>query len=183
MRMPILKIGAIAFCKVYGTSMSMWMESTCIRTVTEYLEKCCLGWYRSQWGKYSEVLGEAKSMKKDRTNWVSFFLWLWDCGLDGVKLILVYMYLGVEKSVNEALSFAGWLHLHQDRYINLWNTLNSIPIQSWNRHINNKISISPYPRPAVADSRHVSTFLYLFFLGGISKAFEKITETKLFYYE
>ena len=43
MRMPILKIGVIAFCKVYGTSMSMWMESTCIRTVTEYLEKCCLG--------------------------------------------------------------------------------------------------------------------------------------------
>lgn len=81
------------------------------------------------------------------------------------------------------LSFAGWLHLHQNRYINLWNTLNSIPIQSQNRHIQNKISISHYPRPAVVDSRHVSTFLYLFFLGGISKAFEKITETKLFYYK
>lgn len=52
-----------------------------------------------------------------------------------------------------------------------------------NRHIENKISISPYLRPAVADLRHVSTFLYLFFLGGVSKAFEKITETKLFYYE
>lgn len=105
---PYWKIGVIAIYKVYSTSMFMCMESIYILTGAEYLESAVLVDIVVDNNKYNEVLGSAKSMKKDRTSWVSFFLWLWDCGLDGVKLIVFYTYLGIEKSVNEDTSIC-WL--------------------------------------------------------------------------
>lgn len=54
----------------------MCMESIYILTGAEYLESAVLVDIVVDNNKYNEVLGSAKSMKKDRTSWVSFFLWL-----------------------------------------------------------------------------------------------------------
>ena len=37
---------------------------------------------------YREVLGAAEGMKEDKASWVSFFQWLRERGLKGVKLIV-----------------------------------------------------------------------------------------------
>ena len=40
-------------------------------------------------------------MKEDKASWVSFFQWLWGCGLNGVKLMVGDKYLGMLEAVGE----------------------------------------------------------------------------------
>ena len=50
---------------------------------------------------YREVLGAAEGVKEDKASWVSFFQWLKDRGLDGVKLIVGDKCLGMLEAVGE----------------------------------------------------------------------------------
>ena len=50
---------------------------------------------------YHEVSGTTESMKEDKTSWVSFFQWLRDRGLDGVKLVVGDKCLGMLEAAGE----------------------------------------------------------------------------------
>ena len=50
---------------------------------------------------YREVLGAAEGMKEDKASWVSFFQWLRNRGLDGVKLIVGDKCLGMLEAIGE----------------------------------------------------------------------------------
>ena len=50
---------------------------------------------------YREVLGAAEGMKEDKASWVSFFKWLRERGLEGVKLIVGDKCLGMLEAVGE----------------------------------------------------------------------------------
>ncbi len=50
---------------------------------------------------YREVLGAAEGMKEDNASWVSFFQWLRNRGLDGVKLVVGDKCLGMLEAVGE----------------------------------------------------------------------------------
>ncbi len=48
-----------------------------------------------------KVLGAAESMKEDKASWVSFFQWLCNRELDGVKLIVGGKCLGMLEAAGE----------------------------------------------------------------------------------
>ena len=50
---------------------------------------------------YREILGAAEGMKEDRESWRSFFLWLKERGLKGVKLIVGDKNLGMPETIGE----------------------------------------------------------------------------------
>ena len=50
---------------------------------------------------YREVLGAAEGMKEDKASWKSFFQWLRERGLNGVKLIVGDKCLGMLEAVGE----------------------------------------------------------------------------------
>ena len=50
---------------------------------------------------FREVLGAAEGMKEDKASWVNFFQWLRGRGLDGVKLIVGDMCMGMPEAVGE----------------------------------------------------------------------------------
>nr|ACN23795.1 transposase [Clostridium sp. enrichment culture clone 7-14] len=53
---------------------------------------------------YREVLGAAEGMKEDKASWVSFFQWLKERGLDGVKLIVGDKCMGMLEAVGRSVS-------------------------------------------------------------------------------
>jgi transposase-like protein len=53
---------------------------------------------------YREIIGAAEGMKEDKESWKSFFLWLKERGLDGVKLVIGDKSLGMLEAVNEVYS-------------------------------------------------------------------------------
>lgn len=55
---------------------------------------------------YRDVLGAAEGMKEDKASWVSFFQWLKNLGLEGVKLIVGDKCLGMLDAVGEVFSDA-----------------------------------------------------------------------------
>ena len=50
---------------------------------------------------YREVLGAAEGMKEDKASWVSFFHWLRERGLNGVKFIVGDKCMGMLETVGE----------------------------------------------------------------------------------
>lgn len=54
---------------------------------------------------YRDVLGAAEGMKEDKASWVSFFQWLKNLGLEGVKLIVGNKCLGMLDAVGEVFSY------------------------------------------------------------------------------
>ena len=50
---------------------------------------------------YREILGAAEGMKEDRESWRSFFVWLKERGLKGVRLLIGDKNLGMLETLNE----------------------------------------------------------------------------------
>ena len=50
---------------------------------------------------YLDVLDAAEGMKEDKASWVSFFQWLRERGLDGVKLVVGDKCLGMLEDVED----------------------------------------------------------------------------------
>ena len=60
---------------------------------------------------YREILGAAEGMKEDRESWRSFFVWLKERGLTGVRLIIGDKNLGMLETIPEVF----WCLLFLDR--------------------------------------------------------------------
>jgi len=50
---------------------------------------------------YREIFGVAEGMKEDHESWKNFFVWLKECGLKGVRLIIGDKCLGMLESIPE----------------------------------------------------------------------------------
>lgn len=53
-----------------------------------------------------EIIGASKGMKEDKESWRSFFVWLKERGLDGVRLIIGDKNLGMPETIAEVLPSA-----------------------------------------------------------------------------
>ena len=72
---------------------------------------------------YREVLGAAEGMKEDKASWVSFFLWLKQRGLDGVKLIVGDKCLGMLEAVGEVFPEAKYQRCIVHFYRNMFSVV------------------------------------------------------------
>lgn len=57
-------------------------------------------------GECHKALGAAEGTKGDKASWGSFFQWLCDCSLDGVKLVVGNKCLGMLEAVGEVFPAA-----------------------------------------------------------------------------
>ena len=72
---------------------------------------------------YREVLGAAEGMKEDKASWVSFFQWLKERGLDGVKLIVGDKCLGMLEAVGEVFPEAKYQRCVVHFYRNVFSVV------------------------------------------------------------
>ncbi len=72
---------------------------------------------------YREVLGAAEGMKEDKASWVSFFQWLKQRGLDGVKLIVGDKCLGMLEAVGEVFPEAKYQRCIVHFYRNMFSVV------------------------------------------------------------
>lgn len=72
---------------------------------------------------YCEVLGAAEGMKEDRASWISFFQWLKDRGLDGVKLIIGDKCLEMLEAVGEVFPEAKYQRCVVHFYRNVFSVV------------------------------------------------------------
>ena len=72
---------------------------------------------------YREVLGAAEGMKEDKASWVSFFQWLKERGLDGVKLIVGDKCLGMLEAVGEVFPEAKYQRCTVHFYRNVFSVV------------------------------------------------------------
>jgi len=72
---------------------------------------------------YREVLGAAEGMKEDKASWVSFFQWVRDRGLDGVKLIVGDKCLGMLEAVGEVFPEAKYQRCIVHFYRNVFSVV------------------------------------------------------------
>ena len=70
---------------------------------------------------YREVLGAAEGMKEDKASWISFFQWLRNRGLDGVKLIVGDKCLGMLEAVGEVFLEAKYQRCTVHFYRNIFS--------------------------------------------------------------
>ena len=70
---------------------------------------------------YREVLGAAEGMKEDKASWISFFQWLRNRGLDGVKLIVGDKCLGMLEAVGEVFPEAKYQRCTIHFYRNIFS--------------------------------------------------------------
>ena len=72
---------------------------------------------------YREVLGAAEGMKEDKASWVSFFQWLRNRGLDGVKLMVGDKCLGMLEAVGEVFPEAKYQRCTVHFYRNVFSVI------------------------------------------------------------
>ena len=72
---------------------------------------------------YREVLGAAEGMKEDKTSWISFFQWLRERGLSGVKLIVGDKCLGMLEAVGEVFPEARYQRCVVHFYRNVFSVV------------------------------------------------------------
>ena len=72
---------------------------------------------------YREVLGAAEGMKEDKESWRSFFKWLKERGLDGVKLIVGDKCLGMLEAVSEVFPEAKYQRCIVHFYRNVFSVV------------------------------------------------------------
>ena len=72
---------------------------------------------------YREVLGAAEGMKEDKASWVSFFQWLRERGLSGVKLIVGDKCLGMLEAVGEVFPEAKYQRCVVHFYRNVFSVV------------------------------------------------------------
>lgn len=72
---------------------------------------------------YREVLGAAEGMKEDKASWVSFFQWLRERGLEGVKLVVGDKCLGMLEAVGEVYPEAKYQRCTVHFYRNVFSTV------------------------------------------------------------
>ena len=70
---------------------------------------------------YREVLGAAEGMKEDKASWVSFFQWLRERGLDGIKLVVGDKCLGMLEAVGEVFPQAKYQRCTVHFYRNVFS--------------------------------------------------------------
>ncbi len=72
---------------------------------------------------FREVLGAAEGMKEDKASWVSFFQWLRERGLDGVKLIVGDKCMGMLEAVGEVFPDAKYQRCTVHFYRNVFSVV------------------------------------------------------------
>ena len=72
---------------------------------------------------YREVLGAAEGMKEDKASWLSFFQWLKERGLDGVKLVVGDKCLGMLEAVYEVFPDAKYQRCTVHFYRNIFSVV------------------------------------------------------------
>lgn len=72
---------------------------------------------------YREVLGAAEGMKEDKESWKSFFKWLKERGLDGVRLIVGDKCLGMLEAVGEVFPEAKYQRCVVHFYRNVFSVV------------------------------------------------------------
>ena len=72
---------------------------------------------------YREVLGAAEGMKEDKASWLSFFQWLRERGLKGVKLIVGDKCLGMLEAVGEVFPEAKYQRCVVHFYRNVFSVV------------------------------------------------------------
>ena len=72
---------------------------------------------------YREVLGAAEGMKEDKASWVSFFKWLRERGLEGVKLIVGDKCMGMLEAVGEVFPEAKYQRCVVHFYRNVFSVV------------------------------------------------------------
>ena len=72
---------------------------------------------------YREVLGAAEGMKEDKASWVSFFQWLCNRGLSGVKLIVGDKCMGMLEAVGEVFPEAKYQRCVVHFYRNVFSVV------------------------------------------------------------
>ena len=72
---------------------------------------------------YREVLGAAEGMKEDKASWVSFFQWLKERGLEGVKLIVGDKSLGMLEAAGEVFPDAKYSRCTVHFYRNVFSVV------------------------------------------------------------
>ena len=72
---------------------------------------------------YREVLGAAEGMKEDKASWVSFFQWLRNRGLSGVKLIVGDKCMGMLEAVGEVFPEAKYQRCVVHFYRNVFSVV------------------------------------------------------------
>ena len=72
---------------------------------------------------FREVLGAAEGMKEDKASWVSFFQWLRERGLDGVKLIVGDKCMGMLEAVGEVFPDARYQRCVVHFYRNVFSVV------------------------------------------------------------
>ena len=61
---------------------------------------------------YREIIGASEGMKEDNKSWRSFFVWLKERGLTGVRLIIGDKNLGMLETIPEVFPDASFLFKH-----------------------------------------------------------------------
>lgn len=70
---------------------------------------------------YREILGAAEGMKEDRESWRSFFVWLKERGLTGVRLIIGDKNLGMLETIPEVFPYARYQRCTVHFYRNIFS--------------------------------------------------------------
>ncbi len=71
---------------------------------------------------YREILGAAEGMKEDRESWKTFFLWLKERGLSGVRLVVGDKNLGMLETIGEVFPEAKYQRCIVHFYRNVFTT-------------------------------------------------------------
>lgn len=72
---------------------------------------------------YREILGAAEGMKEDKASWVSFFQWLRNRGLSGVKLVVGDKCMGMLEAVGEVFPEAKYQRCVVHFYRNVFSVV------------------------------------------------------------
>ncbi len=72
---------------------------------------------------YREILGAAEGMKEDRESWKTFFLWLKERGLSGVRLVVGDKNLGMLETIGEVFPEAKYQRCIVHFYRNVFTTV------------------------------------------------------------
>lgn len=70
---------------------------------------------------YREILGAAEGMKEDKESWRSFFVWLKERGLTGVRLMIGDKYLGMLETIPEVFPEASYQRCTVHFYWNIFS--------------------------------------------------------------
>ena len=70
---------------------------------------------------YREIIGAAEGMKEDKESWCSFFVWLKERGLSGVRLIIGNKNLGMQETILEVFPAACYQRCTVHFYRNIFS--------------------------------------------------------------